>query len=82
LRVAAKQREAIEFLGRARDECPSTDDGVTTAEATFYDAEVSVAYVHWRTARALHRRGLVEWDDDGAIILTADWQPPLPGRAW
>lgn len=65
------------------------DPGVTTSSSTF--ADTWTAHVHWRTARALKDRGLVEFPHQGgadevwSIALTADgWAaldrvaPPTP----
>lgn len=62
-RLTRSQREALEFLRRARAEDHRTDDGVVSSEATFYDREIATAVVHWRTADALERRGLIEYGD-------------------
>lgn len=65
--MTGKQREALALLLRSREADPSTDDGLVSSESTFYDVEVDVACVHWRTAHALKALGLVEygdWDPD------------------
>jgi hypothetical protein len=67
-----RQWHAFDLLRRARREAPDTDDGVFSTE-TFYDAEIGVAYVHWSTARALQRRGLVAfgpYDPDNGTSIT------------
>lgn len=65
--LTRKQSEALALLERSREEDATTDDGLTSAVATFYDVEIRVACINWRTADALKRRGLVEygdWDPD------------------
>jgi hypothetical protein len=61
--VTAKMHVALSYLERAREDDPNTDDGVLTNVSTFYDAEVAVAFVHWRTARALVTAGLARYGD-------------------
>lgn len=70
--VTSKQRMAIGYLVRAREEDPSTDDGVIYGGATFYDPEIAVAYVNFQTAEALARRGIVRyghWDESGQALV-------------
>lgn len=70
--MTPKQTEALEMLRRSRAAGPSTDDGLVTSEATFYDVEIDVAYVHWATASVLKAAGLVEygdWDPDWGTEL-------------
>lgn len=70
--MTVKQSYALRLLRRARRESPDTDDGVVSTE-TFYDAEIGVAFVHWRTAGSLRRRGLVTYgpyDPDNGTSLT------------
>ena len=70
--MTGKQSYALGLLRRARREAPDTDDGVFSTE-TFYDTEIGVAYVHWSTARALRRRGLVTfgpYDPDYGTSIT------------
>lgn len=61
--MTAKMNVALSWLRRAREDDPSTDDGMLTNESTFYDSEVAVAFVHWRTARALVNAGLARYGD-------------------
>lgn len=61
--MTGRQREALALLRRSREADPSTDDGLVSNTATFYDVEVDVAWVHWRTAAALEKLGLVVWGD-------------------
>jgi len=70
--VTGKQKNALNLMRQARREDPTTDDGVATDEATFYDSEVHVAYVHWQTARALKDRGLLEF-----IAYDPEWGTSL-----
>jgi len=68
-----RQWHAFDLLRRARRESPDTDDGLVYGSATFYDVEIRVAYVHWSTARALERRGLVTfgpYDPDWGTSIT------------
>jgi hypothetical protein len=70
--VTAKMNVALSYLKRARENDPNTDDGVLTNEGTFYDSEVAVAFVHWRTARALVDAGLArygDYDPDGTALV-------------
>jgi hypothetical protein len=73
--VTGKQSYALGLLRRARSEAPDTDDGVVSTE-TFFDVEIGVAYVHWSTARALRRQGLIEYGpydpDYGTSIALTD----------
>lgn len=68
---------ALRSLQRARVEDPGTDDGIMAGVGSYYDSEIAVAYVHWRTARALARSGLVqvgEWygpEEGTPLTLTA-----------
>ncbi len=57
------QRRALDLLRQARRESPTTDDGVVTSEATYYDREIGVAFIHWRTARALKTWNLIGYGD-------------------
>jgi hypothetical protein len=55
-KLTPKQREAIRLL----DRCADCDDGwgvVTSGSTAAYDGQ---AWIHWRTARSLDNRGLVE----------------------
>jgi len=61
-RMTKKQAHALGLMIRAREEAPDTDDGLCYGGATFYDTEIHVAYVNWRTAEALVSHGLVKWD--------------------
>ena len=76
--MTAKMRVALDAMKRAREEDPTTDDGILTSLATFYDVEVAVAYVHFRTAEALVKAGHAqygEWygpDDGQALVLRRD----------
>ena len=54
------QHHALYLLKLARKSDPNTDDGVMATE-TFYDQEIAVAFIHWRTARSLVKRGLVTY---------------------
>lgn len=69
-------REALILISdRTTERMP--DPGVMTSDATF--ADPWNAYVHWRTAQALHRRGLVSYpyvgsgyDGDATSIALTD----------
>jgi hypothetical protein len=69
LTLTRLQRVALELLQRAHGH-PGTDDGIVTAEATFYDSEANIAWVHWKTAQGLERRGKIRlrYDPDGDQI--------------
>jgi hypothetical protein len=64
--LSQQAREALRFMG--------THDGeaIVTSEGLWADAYN--IWIHWQTARALERRGLVTWEDYGdemAVKLTA-----------
>lgn len=70
-------RDSLILIADRTDE-RSPDPGVMCSDATF--ADTYNAFIHWRTAQALHRRGLVTypyigsgWEGDNtSIALTAD----------
>lgn len=71
-RLTSGQRDALELLKR----CYGHDAGwgvVTSSQSCALDGQ---AWVHWRTAFALERRGLVEidrtWPDNFQLILTKE----------
>jgi hypothetical protein len=69
LGLSASMLTALAMLRRAKQH-PGTDDGICTSDASFYDAEVQVAWINLRTADALERRGYVRivYDPDGSQI--------------
>lgn len=70
--MTRKQRTALALLALSRQASPTTDDGLSVSCATFYDKEIDVAFIHWRTADALRREGFVEfgdWDPDWGTEL-------------
>lgn len=78
--MTPKQKQALALMRQARAEDPSTDDGVATNDATFYDSEVHVAYVNWRTALSLKRLGLLDYEivspDEGWSLRVREGQEP------
>lgn len=63
LHIGQKEQRALDYLRLAHANDPTTWDGVLTNEATSYDGEIEVAYVHWRTAEALRQKGLVTYGE-------------------
>ena len=57
--LTPKMREALDAIRTKRVAWVSTESGV-------YDLD---AFVHWRTAEALERAGLVRIDDMGIFIV-------------
>lgn len=73
--MTKKMRQAVALMRRARAEDSTTDDGVITSAATFYDTEIKVAYVNFHTAEALAKAGLIEfgdWDPDWHQITLSE----------
>ena len=70
-------REALVLIANRTDE-KSPDPGVMCSDATF--ADTYNAFINWRTARALHRKGLVTYPyigsgfegDNTSIAITPD----------
>jgi hypothetical protein len=56
-----KMRTALELIDK-------TDTAQTTVDMTWADRYT--AFVNWRTAEALERRGLVAVDSDGDVTIT------------
>jgi hypothetical protein len=81
-----EQRRAMEMLQRRREAYPEQPwDGATISDATWPDYRHSrvewPAFVNWRTAQALERRGLLTYvyigpDEGATLTLTA------AGVAW
>ena len=79
--LTAKEQRALDYLRLAKATCDTTDDGVLTSEATFYDGEIDVAYVNFKTARSLVRKGFItygDYDPDGTALCLVSGS--LPGR--
>lgn len=63
---------ALGCLQRAREDDPTTSDGLMYGGETFYDREIKVAIVNHQTAKALRHRGYItfgEWDPDWGTEL-------------
>lgn len=87
-RLTAEQRQALVMLQRRREQYPDEAwDGATISDPTYSDAHEPgawvewPAFINWRTAKALARRGLLTYEyigpEEGATLtLTA------AGVAW
>jgi hypothetical protein len=71
--MTTKQRVALDHLRRSQSAGADVPHGTTTTAETFYDIEIDCAYIHWRTAAALERRGLVRF---------GDWDPEYGTDLW
>lgn len=88
MKLSKAHRDVLTWIADRTDE-RSPDPGVMTSSATFADSYN--VFVHWRTAQALHRAGLVTYpfiDPDGTSIALTDagWAAigrpaPMPGAA-
>lgn len=74
VRLTKAHREVLRLIAERTDD-QTSDPGVTIRSATF--ADTHNVYVHWRTAQALARRGLIVYpyrggpDEGWSIALTA-----------
>jgi hypothetical protein len=90
--LTAEQRRAMEMLQRRREQYPDEAwDGATTSDATWPDpllrgARVEwPAFINWRTAQTLERRGLLTYEyigpDEGATLTLTTAGLAWPERA-
>lgn len=94
--LSTKLREAVVMLQRRREQYPDESwDGATTSDQTWPDEPRRgtrvewPAFINWRTAQALARKGLVTYEhvggDEGATLtLTASgvaWPEAVPVQA-